>query len=219
MTPNTSPSTTQPNPLPATSQSAPQQSDRSDQQSEQESWGWLETSPTKLVFGLLAGIVFGFLLQKGGVAKFDILIGVLLLENFVVVKVMLTAIVVGMLGVYLLRRLDLVELQLSDTDYGANIVGGLVFGVGFALLAYCPGTNAAAVGQGNLDALVGIGGMMFGSYLFALSSRFSSGTVSRWGRRGKLTWPELLHVPTGLFVAIAAPLLVGVLVLLELFVK
>lgn len=219
MNPADSLNTTQLDPAPHTTSTAPQEPAQSDEQTEQEAWGWVETSPTKLAFGLVAGVVFGFLLQKGGVAKFDILMGVLLLENFVVVKVMLTAILVGMVGVYLLRRLGRLELQLSETNYGANIVGGLIFGVGFALLAYCPGTNAAAVGQGNLDALVGVGGMLFGSYLFALSSRYSNGTVSRWGRRGKLTWPELLHVSTGLFVAVAAPLFVGVLVLLEILTK
>lgn len=176
----------------------------------------MEASPGKLVAGLLFGLVFGFLLQKGGVAKFDILIGVLLLENFVVVKVMLTAIIVGMVGSYVLRRMGVIELQINETKYGANIVGGLTFGVGFGLLAYCPGTNAAAVGQGNLDALVGVLGLLLGSYLYALSSKFSNGTVSRWGKRGKLTLPELVGTSQGWFVAIATPLLAAALLMLEL---
>lgn len=189
---------------------------RRDHTQEMEPWGWFEASGSKLAMALGFGVVFGFLLQKGGVAKFDILIGVLLLENFVVVKVMLTAIIVGMVGVYVLQRAGIIEPQLSKTVYGANTIGGLIFGVGFGLLAYCPGTTAASAGQGNLDAWVGIAGMMFGSYLFALTSKFSRGTVSQWGDRGKLTWPELLNVPKGAFVGIVAPLLVGVLVLLEL---
>lgn len=208
--------------------SLPNDSDRSQGQRQQDArpeqeqadarhWGWLEASPAKLAAGLFFGAIFGFLLQKGGVAKFDILAGVLLLENFVVVKVMLSAIVVGMIGAYLLRRMGIVELQISETKYGANIVGGLIFGVGFGLLAYCPGTDAAAVGQGNLDAIVGIVGLIAGSYVFALSSRFTRGTISGWGNRGKITLPELLHVSPGLFIAIAAPALIGVLVLLEIF--
>lgn len=192
-----------------------QKSEKNSSQSEKSSW--LESSPGKLMAGLGFGAIFGFLLQKGGVAKFDILMGALLLENFVVVKVMLTAVVVGMVGIYLLQRMGLVERQLSKTVYGANIVGGLIFGVGFGLLAYCPGTNAAALGQGNLDALIGVAGLMFGSYLYALSSRFSSGRLNRWGDRGKLTWPELLSVSQGLFIAITAPLLIGVLIVLEMF--
>lgn len=183
---------------------------------ETQPWGWLEASHGKLAAGLFFGLIFGFLLQKGGVAKFDILIGVLLLENFVVVKVMLTAIVVGMIGSYVLRRSGVIELQIDETKYGVNITGGLIFGVGFGLLAYCPGTNAAAVGQGNLDALLGVVGLLLGSYLYALSSKFSSGKISGWGKRGKLTLPKLLGIPQGLFIAIAAPALVAVLLILEM---
>ncbi|TWT51568.1 hypothetical protein KOR42_34560 [Thalassoglobus neptunius] len=178
--------------------------------------GWKGASNGKLAAGLGFGIIFGFLLQKGGVAKFDILIGALLLENFVVVKVMLSAIIVGMVGSYFLRRTGVIERQINETKYGANITGGLIFGVGFGLLPYCPGTDAAAVGQGNLDALVGIAGLVLGSYIFALTSKFTDGTISRWGERGKLTIPNLLKVSEGAFIAIAAPFLIAILAMLEL---
>ena len=180
-------------------------------------WEWIGTSGAKLAQALVFGMIFGFLLQKGGVAKFDILIGVLLLENFVVVQVMLSAIVVGMIGVYVLNRLGLLELQIKETVYGSNILGGLIFGVGFGLIAYCPGTDATAVGQGNLDAIVGILGMMFGSYLFALASKFTSGTVSTWGQRGKITLADFVGLSRGVFIAIAVPVLAGVLVVLEVY--
>ena len=77
--------------------------------------------------------------------------------------------------------------------------------------------HTAAVWQGNLDALVGVLGMTAGSYLFPLASKFTRGTVTTSGERGKLTLPDLLHVSKGLFIAIAVPVLTGVLVLLELF--
>jgi uncharacterized protein len=190
-------------------------SDTHSEQSDPQKWEWVDVGANKLAAGLVFGLIFGFLLQKGGVAKFDILIGVLLLENFVVVKVMLTAIIVGMIGSYVLRRMRIIRPKINETKYGANVIGGLIFGVGFGLLAYCPGTDAAAVGQGNLDALVGIVGLILGSYVYALSSKFGSGTVSRWGKRGKVTLPELFGIPEGLFIAIAAPALIPVLVLLE----
>ena len=140
----------------------------------------------QLVLGLLFGLAFGFLLQKGGVAKYHVLIGVLLLEDFTVIKVMLSAIVVGMVGVFALYSLGLVKLHVKPTRYGANILGGLMFGVGFALLSYCPGTGAAALGQGNFDALAGVLGLMVGSYLYAESSGLLGRTVLKWGDRGKL---------------------------------
>lgn len=193
-------------------------SDRSAAQASPRPWPWIDASAGKLLQAVLFGLTFGFLLQKGGVAKFDILIGVLLLENFVVVQVMLSAIIVGMVGVYILDRAGLLELQIKETVYGSNVLGGLIFGVGFGLIAYCPGTNASAIGQGNLDAIVGVLGMVFGSYLFALASRFTSGTVTKWGARGKITLADLAGVSRGLFIAIAVPVLIGILVALDLFV-
>jgi hypothetical protein len=184
---------------------------------ERRPWADQYSAGARLAQALLFGVVFGFLLQKGGVAKFDILVGALLLEKFIVVKVMLSAIVAGMVGVYALERLGVLELQIKETAYGANILGGLIFGVGFGLLAYCPGTDAAAVGQGNFDALVGIAGMALGSYLFALSSRFTDGRISAWGKRGKLTLPQLTHLSPGVFIAVAVPLLCVILALLERF--
>ena len=169
----------------------------------------------QLALGLLFGLAFGFLLQKGGVAKYHVLIGVLLLEDFTVIKVMLTAIVVGMIGVFGLNALGLVKLHVKPTRYAANIIGGLVFGVGFALLSYCPGTGAAALGQGNFDALGGVLGLMAGSYLYAESSGLLGRTVLKWGDRGKLMLPELVGVSPAVFILVFAPLLVAVLVVLE----
>lgn len=169
----------------------------------------------QLALGLLFGLVFGFLLQKGGVAKYHVLIGVLLLEDFTVIKVMLSAIVVGMIGVLGFYALGLVRLHIKPTRYAANILGGLVFGVGFALLSYCPGTGAAALGQGNFDALAGILGLMAGSYLYAESSGLLGRTVLKWGDRGKLVLPELLGVSSRTFLFVCVPILVIALVILD----
>jgi uncharacterized membrane protein YedE/YeeE len=175
-----------------------------------------ESTPAKqLALGLLFGLAFGFLLQKGGVAKYHVLMGVLLLEDFTVIKAMLSAIVVGMVGVYALYALGLVELHLKPTRYAANVLGGLIFGVGFALLGYCPGTGAAALGQGNYDAIAGIIGLMAGSYIYAESSGLLGKTVQKWGDRGKLMLPELVRVSVATCVVVMASLLVVVLVVLE----
>ena len=171
----------------------------------------------QLVLGLVFGIVFGFLLQKGGVAKYHILIGVLLLEDFTVIKVMLAAIIVGMLGIFSMHRLGMVELHLKPTRYAANVLGGLLFGVGFALIGYCPGTGAAALGQGNYDAVGGVLGLMAGSYLYAEASARLSRSVEKWGDRGKLTLPELVGAPTTAFVLVFAPLLALALFAIEQF--
>lgn len=172
-------------------------------------------SAKQLALGLLFGIIFGFLLQKGGVAKYHILIGVLLLEDFTVVKVMLTAIVVGMVGIFAMHSLGLVKPHIKPTRFAANVLGGLGFGIGFAFLSYCPGTGAAALGQGNFDALAGVLGLLAGSYLFAEASDFLGRTVEKWGDRGKLTLPELLGVSSRTFLFVCVPVLVIALVILD----
>ena len=169
----------------------------------------------QLLLGVLLGIVFGFLLQKGGVAKYHILIGALLLEDFTVMKVMLTAIVVGMVGIMTLHHFGLIQLHIKPTRYAANIIGGLLFGVGFALMAYCPGTGAAALGQGNYDAIFGVLGLIAGSYVFAEASGVLERTVNKWGDRGKITLADLFHVRRTMFALVFVPLLVIALVVLE----
>ena len=164
---------------------------------------------------VLFGLVFGFLLQKGGVAKYHVLVGVLLFQDFTVIKVMLSAIVVGMLGVFALRSLGLVELKVKTTRLGEQILGGLIFGFGFAASGYCPGTGAAALGQNNWDAIFTILGMIAGSYGFAMVSAALSRTVHHWGNRGPLRLPDLFHVRLTPFVIVFGLLLIGGLWLLE----
>lgn len=171
----------------------------------------------QLMLGLFFGMVFGFLLQKGGVAKYEVLMGALFLTDFTVMKIMLTAIATGMIGIFSLHALGLVELHVKPTRYAANIIGGLIFGVGFGLLGYCPGTGAAALGQGNLDAVAGVLGLMMGSYLYAEASGFLGATVLKWGNRGKITLPEVVGTRRAIFILWFIPLLAGILYLLETF--
>ena len=169
----------------------------------------------KLIGGALFGLIFGFLLQKGGVGKFNILIGQLLLQDWTVAKIMLTAIIVGMIGVFALHHFAKVNLHLKPTKIGSNIIGGLLFGAGFALIGYCPGTAAAALGQGSWDALFGMAGLVAGSWVFAEFSAPLKKTVEKWGDLGKVLLPDLLHVPRGVFVVIVAVLLAVGLFALE----
>ncbi len=151
--------------------------------------------PAKLLLALVAGLAFGFLLQKGGAAKFNVLIGQLILQDWTVAKIMLSAIIVGMLGIYPLHHAAKVNLHLKPTRLFANIIGGLIFGAGFALIGYCPGTAAAALGQGNWDALFGMSGLVIGSYLYAEMSGWLKQGPQKWGELGKITIPDAIKVP------------------------
>lgn len=171
----------------------------------------------KLMTGVIFGLIFGFLLQKGGVGKFNVLVGQLLLQDFTVAKVMLTAIVVGMVGVFTLHHFGQVNLHIKPTRIGAAVIGGLLFGAGFALLGYCPGTVAVALGQGNWDALFGMAGLVAGSWVFAELSGWSQRTVEQWGDHGKVLLPDLLRLPRTAFVIGLAVALITLLLLLERF--
>ena len=135
----------------------------------------------QLGFGLAGGFLFGFLLQKGGVTTYDVIISQLLLTDFTVVKIMLSAMVTGMLGVHALRSLGLAELHPKPGSAGSTLPGALVFGIGFGTLGFCPGTVVGAVAHGALDALFGgVVGMLLGAGLFAaLFPRMKAGILSR----------------------------------------
>jgi len=177
----------------------------------------LAAATPKLIAGAMFGLAFGFLLQKGGVGKYNVLIGQLLLQDWTVVKIMLTAIVVGMIGVSTLHHFAKVNLHIKPTRIGANIIGGLLFGVGFALMGYCPGTAAAALGQGSWDALFGMAGLIAGSWMFAELSGWTKRTVESWGDYGRVLLPDLLSVPRGVFVVGFAFALTALLVVLQQF--
>lgn len=124
-------------------------------------------SGTILGLGLLTGVVFGFLLQKGGVTKYEVIVNQFRLKDFTVLKTMLTAIVIGGLGVYFLEGQGLAQLSIKPALLLANIGGGLIFGVGMVLLGLCPGTALAALGEGNRRAAFGVLGMFVGALVQA----------------------------------------------------
>jgi len=151
-------------------------------------------SKLRLSKGLGTGIIFGFLLQRGGVTDYNVLVGQLLLEDFTVAKIILTAIVVGMIGIHFLSDRGLVELKPKSGSLRRTIPGGLIFGAGFALLGYCPGTIAGAIGQGSLDALIpGLLGIFSGSFLFAAFYEKYSEAIEKNKFRVK-TLPEFLKI-------------------------
>ncbi len=173
-------------------------------------------SRLQIVLGLLFGICFGFLLQKGGVTDYNVIEGQLLLTDFTVLKVMLSAVIVGMIGFHLLKHYGYVRSHAAEGTYGANIVGGLIFGAGFALLGYCPGTVAGAVGTGALDALFGgMVGMLIGAGLFAELYPKIRATFLVRGPFPAVTVPEFLHLNLWIVIVILEACMIGFLLVLE----
>lgn len=147
-----------------------------------------------LIYGLVTGILFGFLLQKGRVLRYDKQIGALLLIDMTIVKFMFSSIMVAMVGIYILKDMGLVKLDLKPTILGANILGALIFGFGWGLLGYCPGTQIGALAEGRWDAVWGIAGMLTGAALHAEAYPFLKKTVMTWGNYGKITMQDVTGV-------------------------
>lgn len=147
----------------------------------------------QLTLGLLTGVCFGFLLQKGGATSYDVIIGQLLLYDWTVFKIMMTTVLVGMVGVYFMQQRKMVRLHIKPGSIGSTVIGGLIFGVGFAILGYCPGTLAGACGHGALDAILGgIPGIIIGSGLFAVVYPEVKKYILSQGDFGRKTFPEIL---------------------------
>ncbi len=167
-----------------------------------------------LIYGLITGFLFGFLLQKGRVLRYDKQLGALRLMDMTIVKFMLSSVIVGMVGVYLLQDLGVAKLSVKSLMLGPIIIGGLLFGLGWGLLGYCPGTSMGALGEGRWDALWGILGMIVGGGLFAEAYPWLRSTVYTWGDYGRLTLPEMLGVNHWLIIPV---FIVGAILLFRWF--
>ena len=169
-----------------------------------------------LLFGLGFGILFGFLLHKGGATKYDVIVGQLLLTDFTVLQIMLSAVATGMIGIYLMKSLGLIKLSLKSGSVGKNVIGALIFGVGFAVLGYCPGTIAGAIGNGYLDAIVGgLAGIILGTWIFAVMYPGLKNGIMKIGDFGDITIPRLLKVNDWVVVVPAVALIVLLLLWIE----
>ncbi len=89
-----------------------------------------------IVVGLLMGTVFGFALEKSRVFEPGIIVGQMQLRNFIMLKVFLTAVATGAVVLAALNGFGIVKLQPKAALYAADIVGGLILGVGIALAGH-----------------------------------------------------------------------------------
>jgi len=149
---------------------------------------------TEQLLGLATGSVFGFLLQKGRVLRFEKQLGAMLLQDMTIIKFMLSAILVGMVGIYLMADAGIIVLSHKSMNVGAVIIGGVLFGSGWAIMGYCPGTSLGALGEGRLHAVFAVAGMIAGAALYAHAYPFLKTTVLAWNDLGELALPELLGV-------------------------
>ena len=158
-------------------------------------------SADKLLLGLATGIVFGFLLQKGRVAKFPVIVGQFLLKDWTVVKIMGTAVVVGAVGVFALVAAGYASLHVKPLLLGGVLLGGVLFGAGMVVLGYCPGTSVAACGEGRRDAMAGVLGMFAGALAFVAAWPPLQPVIKGLGNEAKVTIPDLTGTSPWLWIA------------------
>ena len=172
---------------------------------------------TSLVVAFVIGIGFGYVLERGGFGSARKLAAQFYLTDLTVFKVMFTAIITAMVGLVSLAAIGLVDLSLVDvspTYILPQTIGGLVFGVGFVMGGYCPGTSCVAASTGRLDAVVHLFGMIAGILLFGeLFSLFEGFYYST--PMGRVTFPQLLHLPDGLLVFVVVLLAIVGFVIAE----
>lgn len=162
-------------------------------------------SPSILLTGALTGLIFGFLLQKGGVTRFSVILGQFLLKDFTVLKVMGTAIVVGGIGIYGMRAFGLdVPLHIKNATLLGNAIGGATFGIGMAILGYCPGTGVAAIGDGSRHAIPGVLGGLVGAAAYAEAYPWMKSEVLGVGDLGKATLGSVTGLSAWWFMALLA---------------
>ena len=148
------------------------------------------------------GVAFGFALERAGMGNAKKLVGQFYLTDLTVFKVMFTAILTAMLGVFWLSWLgvlDLGRVYVPETWLVPQLVGGLVFGVGFAAAGLCPGTSCVAAATGRVDGMAAVAGMFAGVLLTGVLFSRLEGFYERTPR-GALTLPTALAVPYGVVV-------------------
>jgi uncharacterized membrane protein YedE/YeeE len=164
----------------------------------------------ELFIALLLGLGFGFALERAGFGSARKLTAVFYLYDMAVTKVMFTAVVTTLVGLALLSGVglfDMSEIYLEPTNWTAQIVGGLLFGAGFVVGGYCPGTSMAALATGRKDGLLFALGMLAGVWAYA---EFTPG-LDGWYQAtssGVITLPEATGIALGwwalVFVAVLA---------------
>jgi uncharacterized protein len=154
------------------------------------------TGTPALILAVVFGFAFGWLLHRGKVTQYNVIINQFRLRDFTVLKVMMTAIIVGGLGVLLLTEIDMAAWHIRDANMLGTIIGAALFGVGMVLYGYCPGTGVAAMATGSVHAMVGGVGMLIGAMLYAFSFDWVRDNILSVGKLGKVTLTDLTGVPS-----------------------
>jgi len=167
-----------------------------------------------LVYALFVGIAMGALIQRVGASSPGMILRSLRLENLAIIKFMATAIAVGMVGVYVLGQFMPMHFDIKPTYVVGVLVGGAIFGVGFAIGGYCPGTCVVGIGERRKDAWFALLGGVAGALTFTLVYALIENSLIKPLNYGKITLGNLIHVPAvAIAIGLSAVMLTAVTLL------
>ena len=121
--------------------------------------------PAGILSGLVVGILFGFVLQRGRFCMNSAFRDILLMKEYTLLKAVIVAIIVSMLGFHLMASLGAIQLNPKPFFLGANIVGGFIFGIGMVLAGGCASGTTYRVGEGMVGSFVALLGGMMGAVI------------------------------------------------------
>lgn len=163
------------------------------------------------------GIAFGFFLERAGFGSGRKLAAQFYLTDMTVFKVLFTAVITAMLGLFWLSWLGLVDYGLvtvPSTFLVPQLVGGIIFGVGFVMGGYCPGTSCVASSTGKLDGGVHLIGMITGVLLFGETYSLFDGFYNS-SAMGEFTLPQAFGLSPGFTVFLIVLSAIGGFMLAE----
>ncbi|WP_294537200.1 YeeE/YedE thiosulfate transporter family protein [uncultured Rhodoblastus sp.] len=149
---------------------------------------------TAVLLPLAIGFAFGFLLNRGKVTDCNVIENQFRLRDFTVLKVMMTAIVVGGIGVLVMVDAGAAKYYIKDANLFGVALGAALFGIGMVVYGYCPGTAIGAIATGSVHALVGAFGMIAGAILYALSFDWLKAHILPVGAFGKIRLPDITGI-------------------------
>lgn len=172
-------------------------------------------------YALLVGVGMGFFIQRVRASSPAMIASNLRLENLSVIKFMALTIAVGMIAVYGLSLLMPTQMHfdIKPTYVIGVLLGGLVFGAGFGIGGYCPGTCVVGIGEGRRDALVAMLGGVIGALVFTLVYAALIAPLVKMVDLGKITLPGVLHLPPFVVAMIVGAIFVSVIRVLPTQVK
>lgn len=147
-----------------------------------------------LIIGLLIGMGFGATLSLSGASSHKMIVNALRLKDLRLIKIILTALAIGTIGVSLLDAAGMANLKIKPTYLLGVILGGVIFGVGFALAGYCPGTCVVATAERKKDALFVLLGGLLGAMTFGLLYPSIKPVLIDPFNFGEIRLPQLLGI-------------------------